>query len=47
MLTTLSILSFDQGPKFELKLRSDIPEHLFEAPEPKRRVPPSSRKPER
>jgi hypothetical protein len=47
MLTTLSILSFDQGPKFDLKLRSDVPEHLFEAPERIRRKPQVVRKPER
>lgn len=47
MVTVQSVMPHDQNPKFELKLRSDVPEHLFEAPEPVRREPPPARKLER
>ncbi|MEQ1900827.1 MAG: hypothetical protein ABL866_08850 [Devosia sp.] len=47
MLTTLSILSFDQGPRFELRLKNDIPQHLFEPPARLKRDAVPARKPER
>lgn len=47
MLTTLSILSFDQGPKFELRLKNDIPEHLYEPPARVKREARPVQRPER